>query len=147
MEKLICNFAFFTFYPLIKIGRIIALASLRTHKLTAMAERIKTYREFYQFYLTEHSKTGTRIFHFIGTFLVFFVIWYVISSGKERFLWYIPIVGYGFAWFSHAVIEKNKPATFKYPLWSLISDFRLFFELLIGKQKFFTSNNQPQNQE
>ncbi|PXW16077.1 hypothetical protein C8D70_10414 [Chryseobacterium sp. CBTAP 102] len=147
MEKLICNFAFFIFYPLIKIGRIIALASLRTHKLTAMAERIKTYREFYQFYLTEHSKTGTRIFHFIGTFLVFFVIWYVISSGKERFLWYIPIVGYGFAWFSHAVIEKNKPATFKYPLWSLISDFRLFFELLIGKQKFFTSNNQPQNQE
>lgn len=118
---------------------------LRTHKLTAMAERIRTYREFYQFYLTEHSKTGTRIFHFIGTFLVFFVIGYVISSGKERFLWYIPIVGYGFAWFSHAVIERNKPATFKYPLWSLISDFRLFFELLIGKQKFIMPNNKPQN--
>ncbi|MGG5207969.1 Mpo1-like protein [Chryseobacterium sp. MIQD13] len=101
-----------------------------------MSQRIKTYGEFYQFYLTEHSKTGTRIFHFIGTLLVFVVIWYVISSGKERFLWYIPIVGYGFAWFSHAVIEKNKPATFKYPLWSLISDFRLFFELLTGKQKF-----------
>jgi len=101
-----------------------------------MSERIKTYGEFYQFYLTEHSKTGTRIFHFIGTLLVFVVIWYVISSGKERFLWYIPIVGYGFAWFSHAVIEKNKPATFKYSLWSLVSDFRLFFELLTGKQKF-----------
>ena len=101
-----------------------------------MSERIKTFKEFYQFYLTEHSKTGTRIFHFIGTLLVFAVIGYVISSGKERFLWYIPIFGYGFAWFSHAVIERNKPATFKYPLWSLISDFRLFFELLIGKQKF-----------
>ncbi|MFY7814555.1 MAG: Mpo1-like protein [Chryseobacterium taeanense] len=50
---------------------------------------------------------GTRIFHFIGTLLVFFVIGYVISSGKERFLWYVPIFGYGFAWFSHAVIEKK----------------------------------------
>lgn len=109
-----------------------------------MSERIKTYSEFYRFYLTEHSKTGTRIFHFTGTLLVFVVIGYVISSGKERFLWYIPIVGYGFAWFSHAVIEKNKPATFKYPLWSLISDFRLFFELLIGKQKFRETT--PQNQ-
>jgi len=79
---------------------------------------------------------GTRIFHFLGTLLVFIVIAYVISSGKERFLWYLPIFGYGFAWFSHAVIEKNQPATFRYPIWSLISDFRLFFELLIGKQKF-----------
>lgn len=111
-----------------------------------MSERIKTYREFYQFYLTEHSKTGTRIFHFIGTLLVFVVIGYVISSGKERFLWYIPIVGYGFAWFSHAVIERNKPATFKYPLWSLISDFRLFFELLTGKQKFRETNNPVQEE-
>lgn len=101
-----------------------------------MSERIKTFKEFYKFYLTEHSKMGTRVFHFIGTLLVFFVIGYVISSGKERFLWYVPIFGYGFAWFSHAVIEKNKPATFRYPIWSLISDFRLFFELLIGKQKF-----------
>jgi hypothetical protein len=48
-----------------------------------MSERIKTYSEFYQFYLTEHSKTGTRIFHFIGTLLVFVVIGYVISSGKD----------------------------------------------------------------
>ncbi|PKF75605.1 DUF962 domain-containing protein [Chryseobacterium sp. PMSZPI] len=110
-----------------------------------MTERIKTYREFYQFYLTEHSKTGTRVFHFLGTLLVFVVIGYVISSGKERFLWYIPIVGYGFAWISHAFIEKNKPATFKYPLWSLISDFKLFFELLIGKQKFRETSSQPQN--
>lgn len=101
-----------------------------------MANKIRDYDDFYQFYLKEHQKTWTRIFHFVGTALVFFVIGYVIYSGKERFLWYIPIVGYGFAWFSHAVIEKNKPATFRYPLWSLLSDFRLFFELLFGVQKF-----------
>lgn len=101
-----------------------------------MSERIKTYREFYEFYLDEHQKTGTRIFHFLGILFVFAVIAFVIYSGKERFLWYIPIFGYGFAWLSHAFIERNKPATFRYPLWSLISDFKLFFELLIGKQKF-----------
>ncbi|GGG65861.1 DUF962 domain-containing protein [Epilithonimonas arachidiradicis] len=98
--------------------------------------RIKTYKEFYQFYLTEHSKPLTKAFHFLGILLVFAVIFYVVQSGKERFLWYCPIFGYGFAWFSHAVFEKNTPATFKYPIWSLVSDFRLFFELLIGKQKF-----------
>jgi len=111
-----------------------------------MSERIKTFKEFYRFYLTEHSKTGTRVLHFIGTLMVFFVIGYVISSGKERFLWYVPIFGYGFAWLSHAIIEKNKPATFKYPIWSLISDFKLFFELLIGKQKF-TGNSVPKSTE
>ncbi len=102
----------------------------------ATNKRITNYRDFYQFYLTEHKKPLTRIFHFVGILLVFVVIFYVLKSGKERFLWYCPIFGYGLPWFSHAVIEKNKPATFRYPLWSIISDFRLFFELLFGKQKF-----------
>ena len=101
-----------------------------------MAKRIQTYKEFYEFYLTEHSKMWTRILHFVGTFLIFAVIFYVIKSEKERFLWYLPIFGYGFAWFSHAVFEKNQPLTFKYPIWNLISDFKMFFELLIGKLKF-----------
>ncbi len=101
-----------------------------------MAERIKTFNEFYTLYLKEHSKMWTRILHFVGTLLIFAVIMYVLQSGKERFLWYIPIFGYGFAWVSHAMVEKNRPTTFKYPVWSLISDFKMFFELLIGKQKF-----------
>lgn len=101
-----------------------------------MAERIKTFNEFYTTYLKEHSKMWTRILHFVGTLLIFVVIIYVLQSGKERFLWYIPIFGYGFAWVSHAAVEKNKPTTFKYPVWSLVSDFKMFFELLIGKQKF-----------
>lgn len=105
-------------------------------KTIAMSERIQTYKEFYAFYLNEHRKLGTRVFHFLGILFVFIIIGYVIYSGKERFLWYIPILGYGFAWLSHAFIERNRPATFKYPLWSLRSDFKLFFELLIGKQKF-----------
>lgn len=110
-----------------------------------MSERIENFSAFYKFYLTEHSKTWTRIFHFAGTLLIFFVIFYVIRSGKERFLWYIPIFGYGFAWFSHAVFEKNRPATFKYPLWSLASDFKMFFELLTGKERFKSEIPSSQN--
>lgn len=112
-----------------------------------MGNRIATFSEFYQFYLTEHSKMWTRIFHFVGTAIIFFAIGYVIYSGKERFLWYIPITGYGFAWFSHAVFEKNRPATFKYPLWSLLSDFKMFFELLTGKLKFRSQKQPPQQTE
>jgi hypothetical protein len=78
----------------------------------------------------------TRIFHFVGIIVILFVFIYVLKSGKERFLWYIPIVGYGLAWFSHAVFEKNMPTIFRYPLWNLFADFKMFFEHLLGRQKF-----------
>jgi hypothetical protein len=98
--------------------------------------KIKTYSEFYLFYLSEHTNKTSRLLHFIGTFLFFIVLFYLLFSQKYSYLWILPIIGYGFAWFGHFFFEKNKPATFKYPFWSLISDFRLFFELLLGKQKF-----------
>lgn len=100
-----------------------------------MAERIKTYAEYYPAYLAEHQKLGTRISHFLGTLLFLSVILYVITSGKERFLYYLPIYGYGFGMLSHLLFEKNNPKTFWYPVWNLVSDFRMFFELLTGKQK------------
>lgn len=101
-----------------------------------MSERIKTYPEFYQFYLSQHRKLWTRIFHFIAILLVLGVIIYVLQSGKERFLWYVPIYGLGISGLSHAIFEKNRPTILKYPLWSTFSDLRMFFELLIGRQKF-----------
>jgi len=76
--------------------------------------RIKTYKEFYQFYLTKHIKPLTKAFHFLGILLVFAVIFYVIQSGEERFLWYCPIFGFGFAWFSQTIFEKNLPSIIKY---------------------------------
>jgi len=94
------------------------------------------YKEFYQFYLTEHKNFTCRVLHFVGTFLVFLLLIYAILTTQYTLLCYTPLIGYGFAWVGHFFFEKNKPATFKYPLWSLISDFKLFFELLIGKQKF-----------
>ena len=101
-----------------------------------MAERITDFKEFYAFYLNKHQKTGTRIFHFLGILLVLFVVFYVLKSGKERFLWYVPIFGLGLPWFGNAVFEKNFATTFNYPFWSIVSDFKMFFELLTRKQKF-----------
>jgi hypothetical protein len=101
-----------------------------------MDQRIKSFREFYPFYLSEHQNSTSRTLHFIGTALVFIVLFYAIYTGNGWFIIGIPIVGYGFAWAGHYFFEKNKPATFQYPLWSLASDFKLFFELLTGKQKF-----------
>jgi hypothetical protein len=99
-------------------------------------ERIKKYSEFYAFYLTEHSNKTSRILHFTGTFLFFLFLIYINITKQWTIWWILPLIGYGFAWVGHFFFEKNKPATFKYPFWSLISDFKLFFELLIGKQRF-----------
>ncbi len=99
-----------------------------------MSEKnIKTYAEFWDFYVAEHSEPLTRLLHFVGTTLSLVIIMWIFRTGN---LLYIPlcfVVGYGFAWFSHFVIEKNKPASFKYPLWSFISDYKMMFFMLIGK--------------
>mgnify|MGYP003460647982 CR=1 FL=1 len=97
-------------------------------------------KEFYPFYLTEHSNATSRILHFIGTGLVFLILLAGLLLGNAKFLIAIPFVGYGFAWVGHYFFEKNKPATFKHPFYSLASDFILFFELLTGKQKFNPKN-------
>lgn len=99
-------------------------------------ERIKTFSEFYKFYLTEHQNKVSRYLHFFGTFLA--LLWAsIMLSYHNKWWWFlVPVLGYGFAWTGHAFFEKNKPATFKYPLWSLLSDFRLFFEILIGHRHF-----------
>jgi hypothetical protein len=74
--------------------------------------------------------------HFIGTSLVLLLIPAALLFHDLRLLILIPFVGYGFAWVGHFFFEKNKPATFKYPAYSLASDFILFWDLLRGKEKF-----------
>ncbi len=99
-------------------------------------ERIKTYQDFYKFYLTEHSDTTCRILHFIGTSIIFIIAFFALYLNQPKLWISVPIVGYGFAWVGHFFFEKNKPATFKYPLWSLISDFKMFFQILTGNISF-----------
>ena len=101
-----------------------------------MADRIKSYNEFYCFYLTEHRNKTNRILHFIGTFLVFVLLFLALYNGWSWEWVFLPQVGYGFGRVGHAFFERNKPATFQYPFWSLLSDFKLFFEILSGRKSF-----------
>lgn len=99
-------------------------------------KKYKSLQEFYPFYLSEHQNTTSRILHFIGTALVILSLFGCILFHNGYFLVAIPFLGYGFAWVGHFFFEKNKPATFQYPLYSLASDFMLFWDLLNGKQPF-----------
>lgn len=101
-----------------------------------MGKKYSTLKEFYPYYLEEHQNHTCRILHFVGTGLILIILVAGIVSGKYVWLFTIPVVGYGFAWVGHFFFEKNKPATFNYPLYSLASDFILFFELLTGKEHF-----------
>ena len=101
-----------------------------------MEKKYKSLKEFYPFYLTEHLNTTCRSLHFIGTSLLLIVLVWAIATQTWWALALIPLIGYGFAWTGHFFFEKNKPATFKYPAYSLASDFIMFKDLLIGKEKF-----------
>ena len=96
-------------------------------------ERIKTYAEFWDFYVAEHKQPLTRLFHFAGMSLGLVLLVWIFRTGNWIYLPLCFATGYAFAWFSHFVIEKNKPATFKYPLWSFISDYKMMFFMLTGK--------------
>ncbi len=93
---------------------------------------IRSYETFWPFYLQEHAKAATRGWHYAGTGLVAacliagaaFSPWFCVAA---------PMAGYGPAWFSHFRIEHNRPATFRYPLWSLISDFRMAGLWMLGR--------------
>ena len=100
-----------------------------------MADQMKSFKEFYPYYLSEHLHPACRLLHFIGTGGV--IILLIISISTQKNLWiYAPLCGYSFAWIGHFVFERNKPATFKYPVYSLMGDFLMFFHLLIRKEKF-----------
>jgi hypothetical protein len=101
-----------------------------------MSDRISSFKEFYPYYLKEHSNSTCRVLHFIGTWLVLVVIAYSGFKTDARWLLLVPVVGYGFAWVGHFFFEKNKPATFKYPLYSLAGDWVMWKDLLTGREKF-----------
>ncbi|MBX3281319.1 MAG: DUF962 domain-containing protein [Acidobacteria bacterium] len=94
---------------------------------------LRTYAEFWDFYVAEHSKPLTRILHFAGTTLGIALLIYFVASGRWYLFPLFFVVGYAFAWFAHFVVEKNRPATFKYPVWSFISDFKMIAYMLAGR--------------
>ena len=95
-----------------------------------------SFAEFYPFYLSEHGNRSCRRMHFIGSSLVIVVIALAVLSGQLRWLWLAPVAGYGFAWVGHYAFEKNRPATFKHPLYSLLGDWVMYGQMLRGKIRF-----------
>jgi len=89
--------------------------------------------EFYPYYLGEHADVRCRRLHFAGSCVVLLVLTLAAFTGHLAWLWFAPVAGYGFAWIGHFVYEKNRPATFRHPLYSLMGDWRMFFDILRGR--------------
>jgi len=101
-----------------------------------MIKKYNNFSEFYPFYLSQHQNTVCRRLHFMGSIFVILLIFYIAISGKLSLLYLLPLTGYGFAWVGHFFFEKNKPATFTYPAYSLLGDWVMFKDILIGRIKF-----------
>ena len=98
-------------------------------------KRYQNYKDFFPFYLREHSRKSTRALHYFGTIGYQALFWTLIFSQNFILLPLILLAGYGPAWIGHFFYEKNKPATFSYPLWSLRGDHHMVYLLLTGKLK------------
>lgn len=100
-----------------------------------MSDRITSYQEFWQYYLREHSRPVCRALHYIGSSLGIAFLIALIATGFWWLLLAGMVSGYGFAWIGHFFFEGNRPATFRYPLWSFISDWKMYGLALTGRLK------------
>lgn len=98
-------------------------------------QRYQRFADFYPFYLSEHSNTVCRRLHFVGSTLVLVCLWQLLRTGALVWLPCGLLCGYGFAWVGHFFFERNRPATFKYPLYSFIGDWVMYADILRGKVK------------
>jgi len=98
-----------------------------------MANRFRTYADFWPFYLGEHAKPSTRAVHYVGTIGSAVALIVALATRNWWLLLAVPFFGYGPAWFGHFFIEKNRPATFKYPLLSFASDWKMWALWLSGR--------------
>ena len=91
---------------------------------------------FYPYYLSQHSNRICRRWHFIGSSLVVGIVLFAVVSQRWSWLWLLPLAGYGCAWIGHFVYQKNRPATFTHPLYSLRGDWVMYGQMLRGKLRF-----------
>ncbi len=98
-------------------------------------QRFSSFSEFYPYYLAEHRHPVCRALHYVGSSLVIAVLLFTVMTQQWVWLWLLPVIGYGFAWVGHFMFEHNKPATFKYPLYSLAADWVMLKDFLTGQLK------------
>lgn len=96
-------------------------------------ERLQSFAEFWPYYVREHRRRATRFWHFCGTSLALGVLVFAAASRQWLVLLAAPVCGYAFAWLSHLLVERNRPATFAYPLWSLAADFKMWLLIATGR--------------
>ena len=101
-----------------------------------MGDSYASFREFYPYYLGEHQNPTCRRLHFAGTALLLLILVTTLLTERWALLILLPVVGYGFAWVGHFVFEKNRPATFRHPWYSLAGDFVMFADILRGRIPF-----------
>lgn len=104
----------------------------RTPAKLGQMTKITSYADFWPYYLSEHARPQTRMLHYLGTAMTFGFAGVATVAGGWWWL-LVPLAGYGMAWPAHFLVERNRPATFTYPLWSLVSDYRMFFLAISGR--------------
>ena len=101
----------------------------------AQSERMTSFRQFWPYYVREHSRPVTRALHFIGSTIVLALVVAAAITGRPWLLLLTPVGGYGFAWFGHFVFEHNRPATFRHPFYSFIGDWVMYGKILSGTMR------------
>jgi hypothetical protein len=94
---------------------------------------MRTFEEFWPFYVREHSRPGTRLLHAAGTLGSTAILVGAVATGRWRWMPAALLVGYGAAWVGHFFIEHNRPATFRHPLWSFLADYKMVALILAGR--------------
>ena len=110
----------------------------RTTSTNPALREFATYGEFFPYYVGQHSKPATRWFHFAGTHLGVATGVAGIITRRPRLLAAAPVLVYGLAWFSHFTVERNMPATFGHPLWSVRGDFQMIAMMWQGRNAELT---------
>ena len=94
--------------------------------------QIRSLSDFWPFYVQQHSRSRTRLLHAFGSVGALLMVVLALTVSLW-FLLAVPIIGYGFAWYAHFFVEKNKPATFGHPFYSLCCDFKMLFLMMAGR--------------
>ena len=104
--------------------------------MSVMSRTYASFAEFYPFYLSQHADRTCRRLHVVGSTLVLALLVLALGPGPLWLAWLVPLAGYGFAWVGHFGFERNKPATFQYPAYSLMGDWVMYWQVISGKIPF-----------